>query len=454
MSVQRTLSIICLVVSFSLVAVEMPVYPDGLGAPKQVALSRSSKGNELTWEPLEGADGYRIYKSNTPDGVYKQLAATKRTTYLHAKAPADAFYKVCAYKGKANGPFSNVMGSVAPPGAVEFTVENNNIMFTWTASEYATSYTLMMADSSEGPWTAVSENITDPAAAVTVESSAPCFFYVIPFYNNTAGGSGSVVPVFQPISNVSVICEETYANGPTDKLNVQWDACPGATQYEVMRATLPSDEYSVIGSAENTYIRDTRHPKEAYSYKVRPIYGDLMGAESEPVTLWSGMPDNVLPDSDIAGDSGIVLLVNKKAQIVTAYVRDANGEYTIPLRHMICSTGKTYERTPLGEFLLSSKLGQWYRYPAGTYIRYPSTYTSGLYFHSVLYNKQKNLIRKTIDLLGSRQSLGCVRLKVNDARWVYSYLVSAANPTNVVIVDGWAIPGLLRALKPKDVKIK
>ena len=432
----------------------MPALAAGLAAPKQVSLSRTLSGNNLTWQPVEGAEGYRVYKSDKPSGTYKQLAISKKTTYLHAKATADAFYKVCAYKGKTNGPFSSVVGSVAPPTAIKCAIKSDEITFTWAASKYATSYSLMMADNKEGPWTAVSENITGTTATVTVESLVPCYFRLISLYNGIPSGSGSVLPVLQPISNVSVICEESYSNGPTDKMNVKWDACPGASGYEVLRATLPDDNYSVIGSTKNTYLGDTRHPKLAYSYKVRPIYGDFTGAESIPATLWSKMPDNVLPGSNVISDSGIVLLVNKKAQIVTAYVADANGKYSVVLRHMICSTGKTYERTPLGEFLLAGKLDEWYRYPSGTHIRYPSTYTSGLYFHSVLYNAQKKLSTNTIDLLGTRQTLGCVRLKVNEAKWVYDNLVSPTKPTKVVIVDGKAIPELLRALKPKNVKVQ
>ena len=38
--------------------------------------------------------------------------------------------------------------------------------------------------------------------------------------------------------------------------------------------------------------------------------------------------------------------LNKKAQIVTVYTIDENGEYTIPVKHMICSSGYRHSKFP------------------------------------------------------------------------------------------------------------
>jgi len=53
-------------------------------------------------------------------------------------------------------------------------------------------------------------------------------------------------------------------------------------------------------------------------------------------------------------------------------------------------------------------------------------------FHSVLYNKADSgtLIGGSLAKLGSRASHGCVRLKVEDAKWIYS---NCGAGTNVVI---------------------
>ena len=120
---------------------------------------------------------------------------------------------------------------------------------------------------------------------------------------------------------------------------------------------------------------------------------------------------------------------------------------------MICSTGRTYERTRNGEYTLLSKRGEWYTYPgpSGDTIRWPSVYRSGYYFHSPLYNANHTIRGWTVKQLGSRASAGCVRLKSNDAEWVSKHCPLG---TKVYICDGKEKKALREALKPADVKVK
>jgi len=233
-------------------------------------------------------------------------------------------------------------------------------------------------------------------------------------------------------------------------MNVVWNRCPGATAYEVYHTTLPSENYTLIGTTDQTWFAVSRSATRLDSYRVKAVFRDVDMPMSEPVNLWTGMQENVLPPSHLTSSSGIILLVNKKAQVVTAYVKDANGDYTIPLRHMICSSGKNYDRTRNGTYTLKSRRGEWYRYPSGCYIRWPSIYRSGYYFHSPLYRSSKKLMGSTVDKLGTRQSLGCIRLKVRDAEWIYKNCPAG---TTVYICDGHHRDELKRAIRPQDVSI-
>lgn len=420
-----------------------------LGVPADVSIKRASTKNTLSWAKVSGAAGYKVYAASSPSGKYKLLTSTKKTSYTHKKAPAAQFYKVRAYKGKTTSAYSSPVGTVAGVTDMKATAQASALNITWKAAKHATGYTLRYAKSESGPWMLAKENIQGKSYAHPIASTDPVYFKITSLYNGVESGVSEVFSAFAPLKDVKVICEETYNGGPTDKLNITWSLAGGATQYEVLRATLPSTTFEMLGTTTKTYYKDTRHPTLAYAYKVRPVYGNTPGAESKTVTLWSDMPANVLPEPSTKSATGIVLLVNKKAQVVTAYTRDASGKYTIPLRNMICSTGSVYERTPTGDFSIISKMSQWYRYPSGVYIRYPSVYTKGLYFHSVLYSSGKKVTSNSISKLGTRQSLGCIRLKVSDAKWVYDY----CKGSTVSIVDGKSNAALKTALKPRNVKI-
>lgn len=110
--------------------------------------------------------------------------------------------------------------------------------------------------------------------------------------------------------------------------------------------------------------------------------------------------------------------VDLNNQVVTVYIRDGNGDYTIPLKIMICSTG---ESTPTeGVFTLSDKYA-WGDLVGGVWGQYCTRITGPILFHSVPYTTRNNssLEYWEYDKLGQPVSKGCVRLKVEDAKWIY-----------------------------------
>lgn len=111
--------------------------------------------------------------------------------------------------------------------------------------------------------------------------------------------------------------------------------------------------------------------------------------------------------------------VNYGANCVTIYAKDDEGEYTIPVKAMICSSGVA---TPTSGVY---KMGPRYRWCAlfgGVYGQYSVKITGNILFHSVPYLEQSEdtLEYWEYDKLGSTASAGCIRLMVSDALWIYS----------------------------------
>lgn len=111
--------------------------------------------------------------------------------------------------------------------------------------------------------------------------------------------------------------------------------------------------------------------------------------------------------------------VNYKAQVVTIYTKDKNGKYTKPVKAMVCSTG-TYTPTS-GTYKTPHKF-RWLRMVGGVYSQYCTQIVGDILFHSVPYLERGNhasLEYWAYDKLGTRASLGCVRLTCKDAKWIY-----------------------------------
>ena len=110
--------------------------------------------------------------------------------------------------------------------------------------------------------------------------------------------------------------------------------------------------------------------------------------------------------------------INRRQNCVTVYTSDENGEYTVPYKAMICSTG-LYNATPRGTFHLSTKY-LWRELYGKVYGQYATRITGGVLFHSVPYYKKSKsaLCTEKYNKLGQQASMGCVRLTVEDAKWI------------------------------------
>lgn len=124
--------------------------------------------------------------------------------------------------------------------------------------------------------------------------------------------------------------------------------------------------------------------------------------------------------------------VNRTQNVVTIYSLDEEGLYTVPVRAMVCSVGRN-NATPTGTFTTSDK-HEWSALVGGVYGQYAYRIDGHIMFHSVPYFRRDKgrLETEEYNKLGSAASLGCVRLAVLDAKWIYDNCPSG---TLVTIYD-------------------
>lgn len=127
------------------------------------------------------------------------------------------------------------------------------------------------------------------------------------------------------------------------------------------------------------------------------------------------------PKTSNTGKTKYKLEVNCEQNVVNVYTKDANGEYTNCVKAMLCSVGPA---TPTSGTYSLKKYGgwEWKGLFGDVFGQYATQITGNILFHSVPYTEKGNkasLEYWEYDKLGTPASMGCVRLTVKNAKWIY-----------------------------------
>ena len=153
--------------------------------------------------------------------------------------------------------------------------------------------------------------------------------------------------------------------------------------------------------------------------------------ETEPLDE-NVIDENAIKESKVKDEKEIkdnknkyYVKVNNQANVVTIYTKDSEGNYTVPVKAMVCSIGTA---TPTGgKYKLNGTRYTWHTlfgHTPGTYVygQYSTAIVGNILFHSVPYTIKGNpstLEYAEYDKLGTKASAGCIRLTVQDAAWIY-----------------------------------
>ncbi len=153
------------------------------------------------------------------------------------------------------------------------------------------------------------------------------------------------------------------------------------------------------------------------------------------------------------------IVLDIRNQIVHVYEKDENGEYTKVVRRMLVTTGSTTPDdpedpedigtpTPTGVWKVGARerFGKFASFN-NEYARYWTQIVEGIYFHSIMFSQRELDALKSgaFNGLGNKLSHGCVRMYIEDAKWIY-YNIPEGTTVNSTD-DLPATPELRRALK-------
>ena len=233
----------------------------------------------LTWNAVEGATSYRIYRSTSKGSGYSLLGTVTATSYTNtgAKAGTTYYYRVKACNDAGLSPYSNIVsGKVktvaqqkpsAPVVKIGHSAASGKPMLTWNAVSGAASYKVYRATSQNGTYSLLG-TVTTTSYTNTGAKAGTTYYYKVKAVNSAGESAYSNV-----VSGRATVTTLTMGHSSTSgKPQLTWKAVSGAASYKVYRATAKNGAYSVINTTKAlTYTNVGAALGTTYYYKVEAL---------------------------------------------------------------------------------------------------------------------------------------------------------------------------------------
>lgn len=211
-------------------------------------------------------------------------------------------------------------------------------------------------------------------------------------------------------------------------------------------------------SSEQTTSAESSEPTESDANSSEESSNETSSAEESepesvpeqpaaPLTPEDTSSTTERPQQTVNNSKPYLIKVNRVLNTATVYQKDDDGKFTDPVKAIVVSCGGS--NTPIGTFRISVQY-RWKLMMDDVYAQYASRVTGPILIHSVPYYTPSNsdLCYRQYNLLGQTASHGCIRMTVEDAKWVMDH---CSVGTTVEIYDDSSSPGPLG--KPKAQKI-
>ena len=323
-----------------------------------VANVASSGKPKITWNTVEGAVKYEVYRSTTKLGSYSLRNSTAGSSFTDTDATAGKYYyyKVRAIDAYGNVVDSNIVGRTCDLAQTTVTLTNvastGKVKISWDAVEGATKYEVYRATAKDGTYSRISTT-SNTSVTNTSAVAGKTYYYKV----RAICGVDAAAAAFSAVKSRTCDLAQTTVTltnvASTGKVKISWDAVEGATKYQVYRATSKNGTYTRITTTSGTSITNSKtNAGKTYYYKVRAIC-DVDAAKAAYSEVKSITCDLAQPKVSVALSSKKPKVSWKKVDGAVSYkvyrATSKNGTYSLVktttslnYKDTAAKSGKTY----------------------------------------------------------------------------------------------------------------
>ena len=331
-------------------------------APTIKTANVSSTGKvKVSWEAVEGAVKYRVYRRAESETKYTAISLKENLSYTDSKAEVGVkyYYKVVAVAEDAayNSDASNVRTGIRDCARPAITISNNKttgkVKVSWGAVDSAVKYRVYRSTSKDGTYTAIKLTTSTSYTDTKAEVGKAYYYKVTAVAENTSANSASstiksgLCDCARPVVAISNVAK-------TGKIKLTWKAVDDAVKYRVYRSTSKSGTYTAVKlTTDKSFTDKDAVAGKTYYYKVTAV-AENTKANSEPSVIKSAACDYARPVAKLEKKSALEIKLSwnnetKATGFIVYRSTSENGTYkklktltSTAYTDKTVSAGKTY----------------------------------------------------------------------------------------------------------------
>ena len=323
-----------------------------------VAVAENDLVINLSWDAIQHAQTYQIYRSSSSSGTYELVAENVTSNQWTDESPLSGsnYYKVCATGygfASAQSSYTSVNVTLDAPTNIKAEVAENDLVVnvSWDAVQRTQSYNVYRGSSSSGTYTLVAENVS--SANWTDESplSGGNYYKVCAVNRNVKSSQSSYISVSVSLNTPTNLKAEVAENDLV--VNVSWDAVQRTQSYNVYRSSSSNDTYTLIAeNVTSTDWTDESPLSGSNYYKVCAVNRNVKSSQSSyvSVNVTLDAPTNVVAGVEFKNNTFVVNVSWDAVQRTQSYniyrSSSSSGTYELVAENVLLANWT--DESPLG----------------------------------------------------------------------------------------------------------
>jgi fibronectin type 3 domain-containing protein len=272
----------------SATTVETPEVPKPPATPQNIsALVLSESSVSLSWDSVEGAVSYTVYRSQTENSGFTGIGTSSTASYTDTGLGASTtyYYKVRTIGAlSAESALSDAISATtlaagsegkppAPQGVSATALSVDSIRVSWNVTSAAASYKIYRSGSEDGAYAVVGASNTTSYTNTSLGSSTTFYYKVSAVSSGGEEGPRSAaafatthaMPPAQPQGLSATALSSS-------SIKISWTTVVKAASYKIYRSGTADGDYADIGSSDTTNYTDMDlNATTAYYYRVSAL---------------------------------------------------------------------------------------------------------------------------------------------------------------------------------------